>query len=81
MLIALLAWGNRHFAPEGATTQIVDSKTGKPADPMLVDRATGRALQAPDYRLSAGPAATASTQRRLARGSRLLEARPDGVAP
>ena len=81
VLIALLAWGNRHFAPEGATSQIVDSRTGQPADPVLVDRASGRLLQAPEYRLAAGPAATASTQRRLARGSRLLAARPDGAVP
>ena len=70
----MLAWGNRHFAPEGATTQIVDSRTGQPAEPVLVDRATGRPLPAPDYMLAAGPAATAGTQRRLARGSRLLAA-------
>ena len=28
VLWALLAWGNKHFAPEGASVVIVDSKTG-----------------------------------------------------
>ena len=73
VLVAMLAWGNRHFAPEGETMLIVDSRTGQPADPVLVDRATGRLLRAPDYKVAAGPAATESARRRLARGSRLLE--------
>src|SRR5262247_1008112 len=49
VLLAMLAWGNRHFAPEGASIQIVDAATGAPADPVLVDRATGRPLIGPDY--------------------------------
>ena len=74
VLIAMLAWGNRHFAPEGETLLIVDSRTGEPVDPMLVDRASGRPMTAPDFTVAAGPAATATTHQRLARGSRLLEA-------
>src|SRR4051794_14674761 len=42
VLVAMIAWGNRHFAPEGETIRIVDSRTGRLAEPMLVDRATGR---------------------------------------
>jgi DNA-binding HxlR family transcriptional regulator len=80
VLIALLAWGNRHFAPEGETISIVDSRTRQPADPVLVDRATGRPLAAPDYTVAAGPAATEATRRRLARGSRLLGAVPQTEA-
>ena len=29
VLVALLAWGNRHFAPEGASVQIVNAKTSR----------------------------------------------------
>src|SRR5215469_13041000 len=29
VLWALLAWGNRHFAPEGASVQIIDTATGE----------------------------------------------------
>jgi DNA-binding HxlR family transcriptional regulator len=72
VLVTMLAWGNRHFAPEGETMLIVDSRTRRPADPMLADRATGRPLTAPDFMMAAGPAATETTRRRLARGSRLL---------
>ena len=76
VLVALLDWGNRHYAPEGASMLIVDGRTGQPAEPMLVDKRTGRPLQSPAYRLAAGPAATAGTLRRLERGSRLLDPLP-----
>ena len=64
VLWALLAWGNKHFAPEGASVVIVDSKTGAPADPVLVDRNSGRSLEPPAFRSAAGPAADPRTQRR-----------------
>jgi DNA-binding HxlR family transcriptional regulator len=64
VLWALLTWGNKHFAPEGASVVIVDSRTGAQADPVLVDRNNGRPLVAPDFRSAAGPAADARTRRR-----------------
>ncbi len=67
VLWALLAWGNKHFAPEGKSVVIVDSKTGAEADPVLVDRATGRPLVEPDFRSASGPAASERTRRRYAR--------------
>jgi DNA-binding HxlR family transcriptional regulator len=63
VLWAFLAWGNMHFAPEGASVVIVDSKTGALADPMLVDRISGRPLMPPDFRSAPGPAANARTRR------------------
>lgn len=66
VLIALQAWGNRHFAPEGASVMLVDARTGAPADPVLVDRRTGRPLTQPDYVIAPGPAAGESTRRKLA---------------
>src|SRR3954453_22875501 len=41
VLWTLLAWGNRLFAPEGASVVVVDTETGQIADPVLVDRRTG----------------------------------------
>jgi DNA-binding HxlR family transcriptional regulator len=66
VLWSLLAWGNKHFAPEGASVLLVDSKTGAPADPILVDRVSGRALTSPEFRSIAGPAADERTRRRHA---------------
>jgi DNA-binding HxlR family transcriptional regulator len=64
VLWALLAWGNRHFAPEGSSVVIVDADTGALADPMLVDRTSLRLLKAPAFRTAAGPAANDETRKR-----------------
>jgi len=45
---------------------LVDAKTGSAVDPMLVDPATGRPIDTPDYALIAGPAAGERTRRRYA---------------
>ena len=66
VLWALLAWGNKHFAPEGKSVVIVDAATGAEADPVLVDRASGRPLVEPAFRAAAGPAAGEGTRRRYA---------------
>src|SRR5919199_6070826 len=54
VLWALIAWGNRHFAPEGPSVVLVDSATGAEADPVLVDRRTGRRLVEPDFGTAPG---------------------------
>ena len=64
VLWALLAWGNKHFAPEGASVVIVDTQTGAEADPVLIDRNSGRPLVPPEFRSAAGPAADGRTRRR-----------------
>jgi DNA-binding HxlR family transcriptional regulator len=66
VVAALLAWGNRHFAPEGASVVLVDDATGRRADPVVVDRRTGRPISGTHHRFAAGPAASKATRRRLA---------------
>ena len=51
VLLSLLVWGNRHFAPEGPTVELVHTATGRPADPVLVDSITGLPVTGPDYRI------------------------------
>jgi DNA-binding HxlR family transcriptional regulator len=75
VLVSLLAWGNKHFAPEGASILLVDARTGLEADPVLVDRTTGAPIEAPDYAFTPGPAARERTQRKLA------AAAPDRTSP
>jgi DNA-binding HxlR family transcriptional regulator len=76
VIIALLMFGNRHFAPEGASVTIVDANSGAAADPVLIDRLTGRPLVAPEFDLVAGPAATEATKARMAaRAARLAQGR------
>jgi DNA-binding HxlR family transcriptional regulator len=67
VLWSLLAWGNEHFASEGESIMIVDAATGERADPVLVDRRTGRPLQAPEFVVAPGPAASERIKRRHAR--------------
>src|SRR5919109_4750008 len=66
VLIAMAAWGNRHFAPEGASVVLVDRKTRRTVDPMLVDRRSRRPLNEGDFVFAAGPAASERTRRRYA---------------
>jgi len=66
VIVAMCAWGNRHFAPEGASVLLVDQKTRRAADPVLVDRRSGRPLNERDFVFAAGPAASERTRRRYA---------------
>jgi hypothetical protein len=66
VIVAMFAWGNRHFAPEGASVLLVDKKTQRAADPVLVDRKSGRTLSERDFVFAAGPAASGRTRRRYA---------------
>jgi DNA-binding HxlR family transcriptional regulator len=66
VIVVLYAWGNKHFAPEGASVVLIDEKTGEKAVPLLVDRVSGRPLDQADFGFVAGPAAGERTRRRLA---------------
>ncbi|MEJ1976158.1 MAG: helix-turn-helix domain-containing protein [Acetobacteraceae bacterium] len=66
VLWALLAWGNTHFAPEGPSVVIADSETGAVAEPVMIDRLSGRLLTEPVFRPTAGPAADERMLQRLA---------------
>jgi DNA-binding HxlR family transcriptional regulator len=65
VLVALLAWGNRYFSPEGESVLLVDAQTGKATDPVFVDRITGETITDATHRFTAGPAAPPSTLRRF----------------
>jgi len=66
VLLALLSFGNRHFAPEGESVMIVDTKTGMPVEPVLMDRVSQKPLNAPRFRMISGPSATATNAAHLA---------------
>jgi DNA-binding HxlR family transcriptional regulator len=66
VLWALNAFGNRHFATEGKAVMIVDRETGAEADPILVDRHSGRPMTRAHFRTIAGPVANATIRQRYA---------------
>jgi DNA-binding HxlR family transcriptional regulator len=55
VLWALIAWGNKHFPPEGETMVVVDAETGEEADPVFVDGRTGRVLRTPEFKVTNVP--------------------------
>jgi DNA-binding HxlR family transcriptional regulator len=65
VLVALLAWGNKHFAPEGASIVLADRATGETVEPVLVDSANGKRITPDDHALIAGPAASTAVKRRF----------------
>lgn len=79
VLLMLMEWGNRHFAPEGASSVVVERETGQAARPVVVDTNTGRAIDTDGFAFAAGPGADESVRRRMAfaerkRVERLAEA-------
>ncbi|KWR90259.1 winged helix-turn-helix transcriptional regulator [Cupriavidus sp. IDO] len=66
VMLALLAWGNKHFAPEGVSVQLVDKETGKTVQPLLVDAESGEPLRIGRHVVAPGPAAGESLRKRLA---------------
>lgn len=57
VLWSILAFGNRHFAPEGESVVLVDAQTGLRADPVLIDRVSGKEMTPANFRPAPGPAA------------------------
>jgi DNA-binding HxlR family transcriptional regulator len=70
VLLALLAWGNRHFAPEGVAVGLVDLRTGAAVEPIVVDRATREEIAGTDFAVVPGPGADDGICRRLAERGR-----------
>jgi DNA-binding HxlR family transcriptional regulator len=66
VLWSLIAWGNKYFAPEGESVVFVDAVTGERAEPVLIDRRSGRVLKEPEFKIAPGPAATDRIRHRYA---------------
>lgn len=66
VLTAMLAFGNRHFTPEGVAGQLIDRETGRAAEPILVDRVSGKPITAEAFAYAPGPAAGAEVLNRVA---------------
>ncbi|MET8039361.1 helix-turn-helix domain-containing protein [Micromonospora sp. NPDC005215] len=64
VVVALAAWGNSRLDPSERSMILVDRSTGVEADPVIVDRATGRPLDDPDFVFAAGPAASETMRKR-----------------
>jgi DNA-binding HxlR family transcriptional regulator len=65
VLVALTAYGNRHFADGGEASRLIDAETGRAADPVLFDRESGRVIDPTHFKFAAGPAADAALRQRM----------------
>lgn len=65
VLMAFVAWGNRHYAPEGESVQIVERETGRLVQPMMADVVDGHLVSLEQCSVQAGPAATTGMRQRL----------------
>jgi DNA-binding HxlR family transcriptional regulator len=65
VMLTLIDWGNKNFAPEGVSAQLVDRATGERVDLMLVDRNTGKPITPADHVVLPGPAAGERMRQRL----------------
>lgn len=67
VLLALMAWGNRHCSKSiGPSVVAKDIATGAVVDPIIVDRHTMKPLNYGGVSLSAGPGAGRKTMKRVA---------------
>ena len=58
VIVSLAAWGNARLKPDERSMVLVDAQSGVEAEPVMVDRATGRRVDGPDFVFTAGPAAS-----------------------
>jgi DNA-binding HxlR family transcriptional regulator len=77
IMLAMVAWGNRHFSPEGPALTVVGRETGAPVEQRWVDTSNGQILGLDEITVVAGPGATPGVRQRIAFGAR----KRDGSAP
>ncbi|UUO06173.1 helix-turn-helix transcriptional regulator [Blastopirellula sp. J2-11] len=65
VLLSLLTWGNQHCLSADASVQIANVKTGKIAEPILVDRETSKPILSDEFEIISGPAADAAVRDRI----------------
>lgn len=58
VIVVLAGWGNARLTPDQRSMVLVDAETGAEAEPVVVDRTTGRRIDGPDFVFTAGPAAS-----------------------
>lgn len=64
VLMSLVAWGNRHYAEEGTSVEVVERETGRPVQPIMAT-AEGGLVTFDQCVVQAGPAASAGMRERL----------------
>lgn len=79
VLNAMLAFGNRHFAPEGKSVVIVDRRSGAEVEPVLVDARSGRPISDLQFCWAAGPQADEAVRSRYAQEPSRVNSAPKRI--
>jgi DNA-binding HxlR family transcriptional regulator len=66
VVVVLAGWGNGRLAASERSMVLVDAQSGIEAEPVVVDRASGRRVDGPDFVFTAGPAASKPFRERYA---------------
>ena len=66
VLMSLVAWGNRYYAEEGTSVEVVERDSTRALVPMMVDMVDGRVVPWDACTLQPGPAASTGMRERLA---------------
>lgn len=67
VMLTLMNWGNRHFAPEGESVFLAENATGAPVQLQLIDAHSGQPISN-RHAITAGPAANPRMRQRLEAG-------------
>jgi len=68
VMLTLMAWGNKHFAPEGKSVFLADDTSGQAVSLELIDANTGKKINREQHIVHAGEAADESVLTRLENG-------------
>lgn len=68
VLLTLMTWGNKHFAPEGRSVFLADDTSGEAVDLVLIDANTGKKINREEHAVRAGEAADENVFQRLENG-------------
>jgi len=66
VVVVLAGWGNARLAARERSMVLVDAQSGIEAEPVVVDRVSGRRVDGPDFVFTAGPAASKPFRERYA---------------
>ncbi|MFE2035447.1 winged helix-turn-helix transcriptional regulator [Streptomyces scopuliridis] len=79
VLVALAAWRNAQLAPDERSMILVDARTGREVEPVIVDAGTGDRVDGPDHVFTAGPAAGPIMRQRYEGVAHAPRAEPMGL--
>jgi len=80
VMLALMSWGNKHFAPEGKSVVLLDAESGDVVEPVLYDCEHHKPVTSETHFVGAGPMADESVHKRMERAAEFRAAQKAALA-